>query len=114
MNTARVGGGASGFGGVISVVLGFAGLLFLEPYYNSFIKSGSAMIGVSPFNPTVPLILMVIAAALFIWPIYQFASRKKQELLVGISKKLVGLTMLAMSIPLFIFSFIHWAFYSSW
>lgn len=113
LNQAKVGAASGGFGGFIALVLGFSGLLFLQPYYNAFIKSATAAIGVSPFNSIVPLTLMAMALAMGIGSFFVRLSRQRKHVLYVILSAAIRFVIIMMSIPLFIFSLIHWLFYTS-
>jgi len=114
LNAGRAGAIAGGGGSVLGAVLGFFALFFLQPYYNAFILSVESVTGLSAFNPFMPLTLMAIAVCMFIGPIYahvgSLGRETKQGLLMAISKALVGFAMMALSVPLFIFALLHWAF----
>lgn len=113
LNAGRAGAVAGGGGGVLGLVLGFFVLLLIQPYYNSFIEVSTEFIGLSPFDPIVPLTLMVVALVMFFWPIYEIANAQSQALIVLFFKRVLGFSMMALSIPLFIYALIHWWFYTA-
>lgn len=113
LNSSRTGAAVGGGGGVFGMVLGFFALFFLQPYYNGFVRSATETLGVSPFNPMVPLTLMVIAIAMFVGPMFVGVRKEGQILPVVILNGLIRFAIIAMSLPLFIFSLIHWWFYTS-
>ena len=112
LNSARTGAAVSGGGGLVGMVLGFFALFFFQPYYNAFIRSATPAIGLSPSDPIVPLTLMMIAAAMFFGPIFIAVNGKNHRLIFVVMKTVTGLAFMIMSIPLFIFSLIHWWFYT--
>lgn len=70
VNAGRAGTAAADGGALLAPIVGFFALFFLEPYYNAFILSIESATGVPGYNPIVPMTLMLIAIAMFIWPIY--------------------------------------------
>ena len=117
LNAGRAGAVAGGGGGLLGPILGFFALFFFEPYYNGFILSVQSVTGMSISNPIMPLTLMAIAAMMFLWPTFAFLrvidGGRKQGFLIAVFKTLIGFSMMATSVPLFIFGLIHWWFYTS-
>ena len=115
LNAGRAGAVAGGGGGLLGPILGFFALFFLQPYYNAFILSVESFTGMSGYNPIMPLTLMVIAVIMFVWPAFVFiqilnGDGKPQGFIVAVFKALVRFAMMALSVPLFIFALLHWAF----
>lgn len=114
LNSSRAGAGVGGSGGLVSLVLGFFALFFAQPYYNQLVGSATEAIGVSAFNPAVPLTMMAIAVAMFWGPVVTMVTGTDRErpLILTLLRTLAGMALMMMSIPLFVFALIHWWFYT--
>ena len=113
VNQARFGAVSSGGGGLIGIAFGFFALFFFEPHYNALIKSTTSMIGINPSNQIVPLTVMAFAIVMYIGPIYVAVTKQRQSLLFIVSNFFIGIVFAIISVPLFVFSLIHWCFYTS-